>query len=202
MLLNKNLAIAALGTALLAVPAFSQGGAPENRSEASVQFFGTFVTNTTDKGATHSASDSGGVLASYRFFFTNRQGVEVNYGYSRSSQNYDFGTGPNGVSANQHEVSAAYVFRFPMGRRITPFVEAGVGGLIFDPRNFVGTSTQARAAFLYGAGADLSVTRHVFVRAAYRGLVYNSPTFDAAPYLGVDRATHQAEPSIGFGYRF
>ena len=79
---------------------------------------------------------------------------------------------------------------------------AGVGGLVFAPTDAPGASTQARAAFVYGGGGDFNVTGRIFVRAEYRGLVYNSPTFDLAPAVGTDRATHRAEPSIGFGYRF
>lgn len=60
---------------------------------------------------------------------------------------------------------------------VTPFVEAGAGGLVFSPRNIASSSTQLKAAFLYGGGVDLAVTHGVFVRAAYRGLVYSSPTF-------------------------
>ena len=70
------------------------------------------------------------------------------------------------------------------------------------PRMRRAASTQARAAFVYGGGADFNITKRVFVRAEYRGLVYNSPTFDLTPALGADRVTHRAEPSIGFGYRF
>ena len=65
-----------------------------------------------------------------------------------------------------------------------------------------GISAQTRAAFVYGAGADFNITHRFFARAQYRGLVYNSPTFDLAPVAGLDRMTHRAEPSIGFGYRF
>jgi opacity protein-like surface antigen len=110
-------------------------------------------------------------------------------------------TGSVAVRANQHETTAAYVYRHPL-RGFTPFVEAGVGGLVFNPTWAPGTSTQARAAFVYGAGADFSLTKRVFLRAEYRGLVYNSPTFDYGPAHGFDRVTHRAEPSIGFGYRF
>ena len=127
--------------------------------------------------------------------------MELNYGYSRSTQSYDFGSGPIGSSTNQHEATAAYVFHFPM-HRVTPFVAAGVGGLVFDPRNTVTSSAQARAAFVYGGGADLTVTKRIFLRAEYRGLVYKSPTFDDPLNAGVDRVTHQAEPTIGFGFRF
>jgi len=78
-----------------------------------------------------------------------------------------------------------------------------VGGLVFDPTGGAsGASTQTRAAFVYGAGGDFKLTKRVFLRAEYRGLIYNSPTFDFGPAQGFDRVTHRAEPSIGFGYRF
>jgi opacity protein-like surface antigen len=184
--------------ALAALPAFSQ---ENGRSEVAVQAFGSFVKTTTQDGIQQGATNSGGVLASYRFFFSNNHGVEVNYGYSLNTQTYGLADGPLGVKSNQHELTAAYVYRHPL-KHFTPFVEAGVGGLVFDPKDTAIATTQARAAFLYGGGADFNVTKRVFIRAEYRGLVYNSPTFDLAPALGTDRVTHRAEPSIGFGYRF
>jgi len=187
-----------LGGVLAVLPAFSQEG---GRSDAAVQAFGSFVKSTTDNGVQQGATNSGGVLASYRFFFSDNHGVEVNYGYSLNTQTYGLASGPLGVKSNQHEVTAAYVYRHPL-RRFTPFVEAGVGGLVFAPSDAPGASTQARAAFVYGGGADFNLAKRVFVRAEYRGLVYNSPTFDLTPALGTDRITHRAEPSIGFGYRF
>jgi outer membrane immunogenic protein len=193
----NSFAAIVLGGAL-ALPAFSQEA---GRSEASVQAFGSFVKSTTNNGVQQDATNSGGVLASYRFFFSNSHGVEVNYGYSLNTQIYGLATGPLGVKSNQHEVTAAYVYRHPL-RHFTPFVEAGVGGLVFSPKDAPEISTQARAAFVYGGGADFNVTKRIFVRAEYRGLVYNSPTFDLVPVLGADRVTHRAEPSIGFGYRF
>ena len=187
-----------LGGALVALPAFSQEG---GRSEATVQAFGSFVKSTTENGVQQGATNSGGVLASYRFFFSNSHGVEVNYGYSLNTQTYGLLAGPLGVKANQHEVTAAYVYRHAL-RHFTPFVEAGVGGLVFNPKDAPEATTQARAAFVYGGGADFNVTKRIFVRAEYRGLVYNSPTFELTSALGTDRVTHRAEPSIGFGYRF
>jgi outer membrane immunogenic protein len=187
-----------LGAALLTAPAFSQEG---GRSEITVQALGSFVKTTTDNGIQQSATNSGGVLANYRFFFSDSHGVEVNYGYSLNTQTYGLATGPLGVKSNQHEVTAAYVFRHRM-HGFTPFVEAGAGGLVFDPTDGNGASTQARAAFVYGGGVDVNFTKKVFLRAEYRGFVYNSPTFDLAEAQGTDRITHRAEPSIGFGYRF
>jgi opacity protein-like surface antigen len=105
------------------------------------------------------------------------------------------------VTSYSHEASAAYIFRLPR-RHWTPFALAGVGGLVFDPKDFASASSQARAAFVYGAGADFNLSQRIFLRAEYRGLVYNSPTFDLGGLNGLDRVTHRAEPSIGFGYRF
>jgi len=198
MFRTNTCAVILLGGVLAALPAFSQEG---GRSDATVQAFGSFVKTTTENGVRQGATNSGGVLGSYRFFFSDSQGVEVNYGYSLNTQTYGLAAGVLGVKSNQHEVTAAYVYRHAL-RRFTPFVEAGAGGLVFAPTDAPGASTQARAAFVYGGGADFNITKRVFVRAGYRGLVYNSPTFDLAPALGADRVTHRAEPSIGFGYRF
>lgn len=73
---------------------------------------------------------------------------------------------------------------------------------MFDPKNFAGASTQARAAFVYGAGADINMSKRLFMRAEYRGLVYNSPTFGLPGLAGTDRVTHKAEPTVGIGFRF
>ena len=188
------------GIASIAVPAFSQSENP-GKNEVSAQAFGSFVKSTTDNGVENKATNSGGVLGSYRYFFNTHNGVEANYGYSLNTQSYSSTTGALGVKSYSHEISAAYVFRVPM-RKFTPFVLAGAGGLIFDPKDFVGASSQARAAFVYGGGADFNLSQHVFVRAEYRGFVYNSPTYDIPGLAGTDRVTHRAEPSVGFGYRF
>ena len=195
---NNRLAVLLLGGVLAVLPGAAQ---ETDRSEVSVQAFGSFVKTTTSNGVRQSASDSGGVLANYRFFFTNNQGVEVNYGYSRNSQLYSSPEGAWGGDSNQHEVTAAYVYRRRM-HGFTPFAEAGVGAIVFDPVNSFAASSQARAAFVYGAGADFSLSSHLFLRAEYRGFVYNSPTFGLSAGEGDDRVTHRAEPSVGFGYRF
>lgn len=201
MFQRNMLTVLLAGAASIAVPAYAQESNEGGRQEISVQAFGSFLTTTTQNGVDNSASNSGGVLGSYRFFFSRHQGVEANYGYSRNTQAYTSGGGLLGVNTNSHEVSGAYVFRLPF-HRVTPFALAGAGALVFDPRNFAGANTQTRAAFVYGAGADFNLSHHVFMRAEYRGLVYNSPTYDLPAFAGLDRVTHRAEPSIGFGYRF
>jgi opacity protein-like surface antigen len=192
-------ALLVAGLASFALPAYSQTEGPA-RQDVAVQAFGSFVATTTRNGIDHTATDSGGVLASYRFFFGAHHGVEANYGYALNTQSYSSAGGAVGVKAYAHEVSGAYVFRLPH-RKFTPFALAGVGALIFDPKDSP-VGSQTRAAFVYGAGADFNLTRRLFVRAEYRGFVYNSPTFDLPVVAGADRVTHRAEPSVGFGYRF
>lgn len=183
------------GLASVALPVYAQS--EEGRQDVAVQAFGSFVKTTTQNGSNNSATDSGGVLASYRFFFSKHHGVEANYGYARNTQSY----GALGIKTNSHEVSGAYVFRMPFSK-VTPFASAGVGALVSDPRNSAAASGQTRAGFVYGAGADFKLTHHLFMRAEYRGFVYNSPTYDLAALNRLDRVTHRAEPSVGFGYRF
>jgi hypothetical protein len=155
------------------------------------------VKTTTSSGVDQSATNSGGIHASYRFFFNAYSGIEANYGYALNTQNFLSPNGPLGVKTNSHEVSGAYAFRIPL-RRLQPFVLAGAGAFVFDPKDFPGAGSQIRAAFLSGS-ADFNISRQI-LRAEYRGSVYNSPTWNLPSLDGTDRITHRAEPLIGFGY--
>jgi len=197
---KKFIVTAVAGIASIALPAFAQSE-DSGKNEVSVQAFGSFVKSTTDNGVQNSATNSGGVLGSYRRFFDAHSGVEVNYGYALNTQNYLSSSGALGVRSYSHEVSGAYVFRLPMAH-FTPFVLAGAAALVFGPDNFQGADTQTRAAGVYGGGADFKISRHVFMRAEYRGFIYDSPTYNLTNVGGADRVTHRAEPSIGFGYSF
>src|SRR5690348_10308699 len=103
----------AAGMVSLTLPAFAQSENP-GRHEVSAQAFGSFVTSTTQNGIENKATNSGGVLGTYRFFFSKHHGVEANYGYALNTQNYGSASGIAGVNTYSHEVSGAYVFRLPM----------------------------------------------------------------------------------------
>jgi hypothetical protein len=81
MFRNKFVITCVVGIATTAVPGFSQSESPD-RNEVSVQAFGSFVKSTTDNGIENKATNSGGVLANYRYFFDAHNGVEADYGYS------------------------------------------------------------------------------------------------------------------------
>jgi outer membrane immunogenic protein len=199
MSLKYKFVVALCGVALTPVLGICQ----ENpyKSEVTVEGFLPVVDSTTAYGVKQSTSLSGGVLAGYRYFFGTHSGVEVSYGYSRSTQTYNVANGPTGVGGISDEFFAAYVFRFQR-KRWSPFLLAGVGGLLFDPSTTPGLNVQARAGYLYGGGADFSIHGRLFVRAEYRGIFYDSPTFNDNALSGLDRYTHRAEPAVGFGYRF
>ena len=196
MLTRNTIATLILGLAAVLPTSAQEIG---YRSSAAVQYFGSFQSGTNDNGVTHDSSNSGGVLATYRFYFNRYHGVETNYGYTRNTQHYALGGDRSDLPVNAHEVTAAYVLRRP-GRTWTPFALAGAGALVFAPDNS-GLDAQARATFVYGVGADVNFSDRWFLRAQYRGLVFNSPVIGVST-VASERLTHQAQPSIGLGWRF
>ena len=197
MFRNKGLVAILLGASAIALPAFGQS--EEFKSDVTVQALGSFVKDRTDNGVTHSASNSGGVLGTYRYYFGRHNGVEFNYGYTLNSQRYAIDGNLASTKAYSHEATAAYVWRLPL-RRVTPFALAGAGSLIFDAKD-IASDALARPTFVYGGGADFDLGNRWFLRAQYRGLVYNSPILGAST-VGSEIVTHRAEPSAGFGFRF
>ena len=183
---------------IVALPAYSQ---EDFKSEITVQGMGSFTKETTQSGIKQDATKTGGVLAGYRFYFTKHLGAEINYGYTLNTQRYFTSTGTTGVKSYSHETTGALVYRVPF-KKLDVFALAGAGAIVFNPKDLRSVDYQARAAFVYGGGADYNLTHRLFLRAEYRGLVYNSPTYNIAGLAGTDRTTHRAEPSMGLGFRF
>jgi opacity protein-like surface antigen len=200
MLLKHTVVAVLFGSALAPLPAFSQETAAY-KTEISIQATLPLVKDTNAAGVQQSSNINYGLLADYRFFFNRHSGAELSYGYARNTQTYGLNNGPFGINNNSDEVFVAYVLRFP-AKRWTPFVLAGAGAMIFDPRSVAAASTQARVGYLYGGGADFTLKQRIFLRTEYRGVFYNSPTFNVGGLNGLDRFTHLAEPSVGFGYKF
>lgn len=176
--------------------------AQESRSSASVNMTGVFNMSSSTVALDQTPTNSAGILGSYRFDLNKHSGIEFNYGYSRNTQYFASGTAQ--VQSAMHETTAAYVFKMPH-KKITPFLTAGTGALIFNPTssatNLTGTDTQVRAAFLYGGGIDYNLAKNISLRAQYRGLIYKAPDFGISA-LGTGAVTHTAEPSIGLVFRF
>ncbi len=149
-----------------------------------------------------------GVLGSYRYLLTPRSGLELNYGWAQNSMVY------NAFSANvpvgrvherQQELSGAYVYSRNY-RNFNPFVEGGVGGMIFTPILDAGTTSldsrqNTRVGGLFGAGVAYEISPSFDIRAEYRGMVLKVPDFGISAFTS-NRYYVISTPSIGVAYHF
>ena len=180
--------------------------AQETRNEVTVQGSGFFQKQTTTDGITNEATNSGGLMAGYRFNLKNWLAVEGDYDYFRNHETFLSSSGSTLIRMNVHAATGAVIaklpsFKVPAVKFVSPFVLAGGGAIFFDPRGGSGNNEQTRGAFVYGGGFDVPVAKHIALRAQYRGFVYKIPDFEMAS-LKVDKYTHSAVPSAGLVFTF
>jgi opacity protein-like surface antigen len=191
--------------ALVSVGAMAQ----EVRSEISVQGTGIFTKESTNRGIRERGTDTGGVLAGYRYHINRWLSAEAVYGWNRNSQEFTSAAATGRVQADVHQATGGFVVNVPVPRKfkVTPYVLAEGGALIFRPTsaagNIPGAQQQTVGTLAYGGGFQYPIPafRKLAVRFEYRGLVYKAPDFGMAA-LKSDTFTHTAEPSAGLVYRF
>ena len=192
---------------LLLVPVTAM--AQELRSEVAIQGTGSFTKESTDQGIRHSATDTGGVFAGYRYHINRWVSAEAVYGWNRNTQEFTSALGSGRVQSDVHEAIGGAVINVPVPRKfmVRPYVLAEGGALVFRPTNaaasVAGSQQQAVGSFVYGGGFDYPIPslKKVTLRVEYRGLVYKAPDFGLAQ-LHTDTWTHTAQPSAGLVYRF
>jgi opacity protein-like surface antigen len=177
-------------------------------ADVSANLAGVFGQSVTGNGIQQTPTNSAGALFSFRYYLNRYAGVEANYGYTRNSQDYNFGFGNVvGVQAGMHEVTGALVLRGGHGP-VRPFVLVGGGVLVFNPTTSALNNTglplsrENRPTLLYGGGADIRLAKAVALRAQYRGLVYSAPDFHDAVDLHTGVMMHTAEPTVGLVFKF
>jgi len=180
--------------------------AQEFRHEVTVQGSGFFNKETTDGGITNQPTNSGGVMVGYRFNLKNWLAVEGDYDYFRNSQKFLTSSDTTFIPMNVHAATGTAIlklpsFKVPAVKIVSPFVLAGGGTMLFDPRGGSGSKEQTRGAFVYGGGFDVPMAKHIALRAQYRGFVYKTPDFEMSS-LKVDKYTHSAVPSAGLVFTF
>jgi opacity protein-like surface antigen len=182
-------------------------------------------TTTPIESINQHTTNSGGVLASYRRRFNSWLGFDISYGYTRDAEKNlvsptigvpptpILGPGPVrltlpfNIQTNVHEATAAAVVRIPARPwRLNPYVLAGAGALVFAPTGAVGgfvpgASTQGKAAFVYGGGADYNFGEHIALRLEYRGFVYNRPS-QGLIFLNSGASAYTSQPSAGVVFHF
>ena len=187
------------------------GISQEKRSDISISVTGDFSSESQGNSVTQNPSDSIGGLATYRFKINKLSSVEANFGLTRNTQYYATRSVLTGeptffsIQTNVSEATADYVFTPWKSGRVSPFLLAGAGALIFNPTgNTFGTSasdTEIKGAFSYGGGVDYRLRRNIALRLQYRGLVYKAPDFYVSG-LSTGTVANLAEPSVGLVFRF
>jgi opacity protein-like surface antigen len=173
------------------------------------------ITITENPQAVLKPSSAAGFLGSYQYHLTPRHGLQVNYGWFRNTQAYQVNNTLTGlplpsasVTASVQELTGAYVFHVKKIWLFNPFLEGGAGVLFFGPKTSsdvtVGLSSEQKAVYLYGGGADVKISPKVSVRAQYRGLLYWPPDFNvfALAGFGSGSIAHVRQPMVGVVYRF
>jgi outer membrane immunogenic protein len=182
--------------------------AQENRSEIGVQGTELFTQSSSGNGATHSATETGGFLATYRYHLNHWISVEGAYGYDLNSQKYLSSSSAFRIQSRMNQMTGDLVLRLPSraSSRFSPYVLAGGGALLFDPTGNLsdtvfGAQSQTKGVFVYGAGFNYAIRKRISLRVEYRGLVYGTPDFGFSGFQ-TNSITHTAQPSVGLAFRF
>jgi outer membrane immunogenic protein len=183
------------------------GHAQESRQDASVSFIGVYAPGVYGE-VVHpmTTTTTGGLLASYRYMLTPRSALELNYTFAQNSIKYNSISFPQGeVHTRQQELSVAYVYSRTY-KNYNPFLEAGVGAVLFTPILDYGThetptkqSTQIGG--LFGGGLAYEINPSFDVRIEYRGFLMKAPDFGVSAF-NPNRYYVLMTPSLGVAYHF
>jgi opacity protein-like surface antigen len=179
----------------------------EQNGEISLQGMAFFTKSASNvNGTSYSATQSGGVLGTYRYHFGPNVSAEFAYGFARNTQKYLLSSEAFRIQSQVHQVTLAMVVNVAHPKKFTPYFLVGGGIVLFVPsgnqlNNISGAQTQGKGAFVYGGGINYPLQRNFSLRLEYRGLLYGPPNFGFGG-LSTNSVTHSAEPSIGVSYRF
>jgi opacity protein-like surface antigen len=185
----------------------SAGYAQESRQDASVSVIGVFTPTVNGNAVKLSTTATVGFLGSYRYMLTPRSALELNYSFAQYSSRYSTSFLPNvRIHTRQQEITGAYIYNFRSFRNFNPFLEAGVGGLIFTPiKDFettnLDTKQNTNIGALFGGGVAYELSPSWDIRAEYRGFVVKAPDFGISNFK-TNRWEVISIPAIGMAYHF
>ncbi len=201
----------------------SIGWTQDNTYDISLGGAAVLSKQSTGNGTVLTPTNSGAVLVTGRYRFSEHSSVEINYSHTANSQVYFASPLTYRIQNTIGEYSGAYVFSFHESAKLEPFVFAGAAALVFYPgynfntvngvQTYLPASQQTKPAFLYGGGVDYRIfsmvplvrrswlTNHLALRLQYRGLVYKAPDFKVQNLFTGARG-HMAEPSVGIVVKF
>jgi outer membrane immunogenic protein len=184
------------------------GHAQESRQDASVSAYGLFGPEVHGLGTKVVTDPWLGFLGSYRYDLTPRSQLELNYSFTQTSLEFTPpGRNPAYVHTRQQEISGAYVYTRSY-HHYNPFLEAGVGGMIFTPIHDYETSAldtrqNTNIGALFGGGLAYEISPSFDIRVEYRGFVVKTPDFGKeADGYKTNRYELLSLPSLGVAYHF
>jgi outer membrane immunogenic protein len=192
-----------LGVLILSAAA---GYAQESRQDVSVSATGLLSPQVDGNAVLESATGSLGFLGSYRYMLTPKSALELNYSFTQNNTKYATSFLPNGrVHSREQEISGAYVFSLNF-KNFNPFLEAGVGGIIFTPihdygTNLFDTKQNTNVGGLFGGGVAYELSPSFDIRAEYRGFLLKAPDFGLTNFK-TNRYEVLSIPAIGIAYHF
>jgi opacity protein-like surface antigen len=183
------------------------GHAQESRQDASISLTGVLAPAVYGE-VVHpmTTTDTGGLLASYRYMLTPRSALELNYTFAQDSIKYNSVSFPAGeVHTRQQELSAAYVYSRTY-KNYSPFLEAGIGTMIFTPildngTHQFSTKQTTNIGGLFGGGLAYEISPSFDIRAEFRGFLLKAPDFGVSAF-NTNRYYVPMTPSIGVAYHF
>lgn len=192
-----------LGALMLSAAA---GFGQESRQDVSISGFELIGPSVRNGTVSTRDTKTTGVLGSYRYLLTPHSALELNYSFAQNSKYFSVsGTRvPIPVHTRQQELTAAYVFGLSF-KNYNPFVEAGIGGVMFTPildgTGTLDAKSQTTIGGLVGGGLAYELSPSFDLRVQYRGLLLKTPNFKDSNFA-TNRYEIVSMPAIGFAYHF
>ncbi|HEX2918898.1 MAG TPA: outer membrane beta-barrel protein [Edaphobacter sp.] len=180
--------------------------AQESRQDVSLSAMGILTPQVNGNAVQLNTTKTIGFLASYRYMLTPRSALELNYSFAQYSYNYSTSFLPNvRIHTRQQELTGAYVYTMNY-RNFNPFLEGGVGGLIFSPiRDYRTTNFDTKQNMgigaLFGGGVAYELSPSWDVRVQYRGFLVKAPDFGLSNFK-TNRWEVISMPTVGMAYHF
>jgi opacity protein-like surface antigen len=188
---------------------FAEGGAStwNDHFVDSVVLFGNPPTNETLLHTTHIGS-SGRLFAGFRFWMNSHEALEASYSYapielteSQHCEQVNCGSAWSPSIARAHFFSANYAHAFRVRSRVRPFLTAGIGVMYIHHVAFNGVFQADPLTVNLGGGVDLRIKEHWFLRAEYRGWLFEAPRQGDSSTAATGLERNQV-PSLGLVFRF
>jgi opacity protein-like surface antigen len=182
------------------------GYAQESRQDVSASLIGVFAPDVYGNSVhpLHTTI-APGFLGSYRYMLTPRSALEVNYSFLQNRNSYVTSFNHQTVHTRQQEITGAYVYSRNY-KRWGPFLEVGVGGLIFSPikdyeTTYLDAKQNTNVGGLFGGGVAYELSPSWDIRVEYRGFVTKAPDF-GNPDFKTNRYEVFSLPAVGVAYHF